>query len=163
MRHHENPMSLEAIQSYFQELHWLKGEDALDAKHILRQLRERRRNLDFPFETIAREFRLIATAMVPVIVPYRGRDGSDETVGRLLEELEWVKRPARIARLLQPYLVQIPPLARAALLSAGSARAVGRSNFDTQFVVLANLDLYREDVGLTWDDPTFREVEELLF
>ena len=63
----------------------------------------------------------------------------------------------------QSYLVQIPQLARAALLSAGSARAVGRSNFDTQFVVLANLDLYREDVGLTWDDPTFREVEELLF
>ena len=162
MRHHDNLMSLEAIQSYFQELYWQKGEDALDAKHILRQLRERRRNLDFPFETIAREFRLIETAMVPVIVPYRGRDGSDETVERLLGELEWVERPARIARLLQPYLVQIPPLARAALLSTGSARAVGRSDFDTQFVVLTNLDLYREDVGLTWDDPTFREVEGLV-
>ena len=163
MRRHDDPMSLEAIHSYFQELYWLKGDDALDAKHILRQLRERRRNLDFPFETIAREFRLIETAMVPVIVPYRGKNGDDETLERLVRELEWVERPGRIARLLQPYLVQIPPIARTALLAAGAARAVAASRFDTQFVVLTNLDLYRAEVGLTWDDPTFRDAKGLLF
>ena len=162
MRRHKDPTSLEAIHSYFQELYWLKGEDALDAKHILRQLRERRRSLDFPFETIAREFRLIDTAMVPVIVPYRGEDGDDRRVERLIKELEWGERPFRIARDLQPYLVQIPPLARSALLSAGAAKAVAHSEFDTQFVVLTNLDLYRPEVGLTWDDPTFREPEGLV-
>lgn len=162
MRRHKDPTSLEAIHCYFRELYWLKGEDALDAKHILRLLRERQRSLDFPFETIAREFRLIETAMVPVIVPYRGEDGDDRRVERMIKELEWGERPFRIARLLQPYLVQIPPLARNALLSAGAARAVAESEFDMQFVVLTNLDLYRPDVGLTWDDPTFREPEGLL-
>ena len=163
LRRHDDPLSLEAIRDYFQELYWLKGEDALDAKHILRQLRERRRDLNFPFETIAKEFRLIETAMVPVIVPYRGEDGADDTAERLLTELEWVERPARIARRLQSYFVQIPPLARAALLSAGTARAVSGSVFDLQFVVLTNLDRYRADIGLTWDDPAFRDPEGLLF
>ena len=163
MRCHDDPMSLEAIRGYFQELYWLKGEDALDAKYILRQLRERRRGLDFPFETIAREFQLIETAMVPVIVPYCGAGGDDESVERLLRELEWAERPAWIARRLQPYLVQIPPFARNTLLSAGTAKAVAASRFDMQFIVLTNLSLYRADVGLTWDDPTFREAEGLMF
>ena len=163
LRRYDDPLSLEAIHDYFQELYWLKGEDALDAKHILRQLRERRRDLDFPFETIAREFRLIETAMVPVIVPYRGEHGEDKTAERLLTELERVERPSWVARQLQPYLVQIPPIARAALLSAGAAKAIRSPDFDLQFVKLINLDLYRADVGLTWDDPTFREPEGLLF
>ena len=163
MRRREDFASLEAIHSYFQELFWLKGEDALDGKHILRQLRERRKSLDFPFESIAREFRLIETAMVPVIIPYRGEDGHDQRVERLINDLEWGERPFRIARLLQPYLVQIPPFARNALLSAGAAEAVADSEFDMQFVVLTNLDLYRPEVGLTWDDPTFRELEGLLY
>ena len=162
MRHHDDPMSLEAINDYFRELYWLKGEDALDAKGILRLLGERRRDLDFPFETIAREFRLIETAMVPVIVPYRGADCEDETAERLLDDLKWVEHPGRVARLLQPYVVQVPPAARAALLSAGAATVVRKDRFDMQFVVLTNLDLYRSDVGLTWDDPTFREAEGLL-
>ena len=100
--------------------------------------------------------------MLPVIVPYRGEDGDDRSVERLIKELEWGERPFRIARDLQPYLVQIPPLARSALLSAGAAKAVAHSEFDMQFVVLTNLDLYRPEVGLTWDDPTFREPEGLV-
>ena len=67
-----DPASLEAIDAYFKELYWLQDQDApdaLDAKRILPLLHERRRSLDFPFETIAEEFRLIETAMVPVVVP----------------------------------------------------------------------------------------------
>ena len=36
------------------------------------------------------------------------------------------------------------------------------ADFDMQFVVLSNLDLYRPDVGLTWDDPTFQAAEGLI-
>lgn len=162
LRRHEDPMSLEAIDNYFRELYWIKGEKALDAKRILRRLRVQRTTLDFPFETIAREFRLIETAMEPVIVPYRGADCDDATVARLLDDLEWVEHPGRIARLLQHYVVPIPYSARGALLRAGAARIIREADFGMQFVVLTNIDLYREDVGLTWDDPTFIKIESLL-
>ena len=161
-RHPDDSMSLDAINDYFRDLYWLKGDEALDAKQILGQLRKRRRHLDFPFETIATEFRLIETPMVPVIVPWRGAD-DDDTAERLREELRWVERPGGIARKLQPYIVQIPPRARASLISAGVAEPVREADFEHQFVVLTNLDLYSSEIGLTWDDPTFIKAEGLLF
>ncbi len=163
MRDHDDSMSLEAIEDYFQKLYWVKGKDALDAQHVLGLIEERRTSFDFPFETIAEKFRLIKTSMVPVIIPYRDQDGGDETAVRLLSELERVERPGPIARGLQPYLVQIYSNQRTDLLTAGAAKVVREADFDKQFVVLTNLDLYRSDVGLTWDDPTFREPEGLLF
>ena len=161
--HSDDPMSLDAINDYFRKLYWLKGDDALDGKDILRLLRERGRSLDFPFETIAGEFRLIETAMVPVIVPWCGADGLDDTAKRLLEQLRWVERPGRIARQLQPYAVQVPPRIRTDLITAGAAEVVRKADFDYQFVVLSNQELYRPDVGLTWDEPEFRTAEGLLF
>ena len=162
MRQHGDAASLEAIKSYFEQLYWVRG-DKLDAKGILRSLGERRSDLNFPFETIAKEFRLIETPMVPVIVPYGGVNGDDGTAERLLNELNFVERPGRTARRLQPYAVQIPPLARSALLSAGSVTVVREEQFGQQFIVLTNRDLYRTDVGLTWDDPSFHKVESLVF
>ena len=161
--HLDDPMSLDAVDDYFRKLYWLKGDDALDAKDILRLLRERGRSLDFPFETIAGKFRLIETPMTPVIVPWCGTDGRDDTAQRLLEELRWVERPGRIARQLQPYLVQVPPWVRTNLLDTGAAEVVRKADFNSQFVVLSNMDLYRPETGLTWDEPEFRTIEGLLF
>ena len=161
--HPDDPMSLDAINDYFSELYWLKGDEALDAKQILRQLSERRRHLDFPFETIATEFRLIETPMVPVIVPWRGADDDDDAAERLLEKLRWVERPGGIARKLQSCVVQIPPRVRASLISVGAAEPVRREDFDHQFVVVTNLDLYSSEIGPTWDDPAFMKAEGLLF
>jgi len=163
MRSHEDPMSLDAIECYFKELYWLKGEDALDAKNILLLLRERANSLNFPFEDIAEEFRLIETAMVPIIVPWRGADDTDDTARHLIQKLDWVERPGRTARNLQPYVVQIPSRQREDLLCAGAVEVIRKDDFAQQFVVLTNQDLYRADVGLTWDDPTFRKVEGLMF
>ena len=162
MRQHDDPLSLEAIGDYFRKVYWIKG-DGLDANRILARIAERFSSLDFPFEDIAARFRLIESGMVPVIVPYRGEEGAHDTVDRLLRELEWVERPGRLSRLLQPYVVQVPPSARAALLSAGAVRVVREADFSLQFFVLENLDLYREDVGLTWEDPAFREPGGLMF
>ena len=162
-RHLQDPMSLDAIDEYFRELYWIKGDDALDAKDILRLLRERGESLDFPFETIAGRIRLIETPMVSVIIPWSGRDGGDDTAKRLLDELKWVERPGRIARRLQPYIVQISPQVRAALLDAGAAEVVREADFEHQFVVLTNLNLYEFETGLTWNDPTFRTAEGLLW
>ena len=99
--------------------------------------------------------------MVPVVVPYRGSNGDDETVTRLLEELSWTERPNSCARQLQPYVVQFPPFVRHTLLANGAVKAVCKERFEDQFIVLDNIDLYRDDVGLTWDDATFRKAEGL--
>ena len=162
-RYPDDSMSLDAIRAYFRELYWSKGDAALDAKQILRQCAERRPSLDFPFETIAREFRLIEDAQAPVVVPWRGTDGNDDTAARLLRDLEHAPRPGRIARRLQPYVVQVPPSRRAALFAVGAARTVREKDFGRQFVGLANLDLYDEHVGLKLDDPTSRTAEGLVY
>ena len=162
-RYPDDSMSLDAIRAYFRELYWSKGDAALDAKQILRQCAERRRSLDFPFETIAREFRLIEDAQAPVVVPWRGTDGNDDTAARLLRDLEHAPRPGLIARRLQPYVVQVPPSRRAALLAVGAARTVREKDFGRQFVGLENLDLYDEHVGLKLDDPTSRTAEGLVY
>ena len=124
MRHYEDPASLEAIEAYFKELYWIKGNDALDTKRILSRTCALARDLNFPFEGIAKDFRLIETWTRPVIVPYRGADGKDDTAERLLKALEWVERPGGIARRLQPFTVQIPPYALSALLAAGAVETL---------------------------------------
>ena len=162
-QHVDDPTSLVALTAYFQELYWIKGADELDNVGILRRLSEQTTSLDFPFESIARDFRMIETTMVPVTVPYRGSANDDDTVeGLLARLLTGHVRPGQAARLLQPYVVQVPPPARDRLLASAAAEVIAPSHFGMQFVVLRNLGLYRDDVGLTWDDPTFREIEGLM-
>ena len=116
----------------------------------------------FPFETIAERFRLIETALVPVIVPYRGPSGGDDKAKRLPGEVKWAERPSRVARRLQPYVVQIPPLAGTALLASRAAKPVREADFD-QFVALTGPDLYLADIGLTSNEPTLREAQGVLW
>lgn len=154
-KHGDDPLSLSALDDYFHEVYWVKGEE-LDSKRILAMTKNRQYTCDFPFETIAREFKVISTSALPVIVPY------DETARQLVRDLNHVHRPGAIARRLQPYVVTVPPDARAQLVAAGAVRFVREAEFDEQFAVLENESLYSCDVGLTWADPTFREAESLI-
>ena len=116
-----------------------------------------------PVREIAAEFRLIEDFQVPVVVPWRGESGDDDTAERLLHDLAYVRRPGPIARRLQPYVVQIPPYSRSALLTAGAVSVIREEEFGQQFVVLENLDLYRADIGLSMADPTYRRTEGLVW
>lgn len=164
LRHHAaDPLGLDALRAYFQELYWRRGEDDLDAalvgedrqKGILKTLREHVGSLDFPFADIAAAFRIIDSPLVPIIVPFRPAH-DPEVVDRLLRELAFVPLPGRIAAQLQPYLVQVPPRARKALIDAHAAEVIRPNDFGDQFVRLTNTDLYHRDIGLDWEDPTFR-------
>ncbi len=156
LRKFDDPQSVVAILEYFREVYWNKGDTALDMKNILYLLEERARKFNFPFETVAGLFRFIETPMLPIIVCYEDR------VRELLGELKTGGNPRRIARLLQPYTVQIPPRARTGLLAAGAAEVILEERFERQFVVLGNNDLYLPDIGLTWDDPSFRDPAGLI-
>lgn len=162
MQSHEDPASLEAIEAYFRDVYWIRTWEALDQKNILRMVNERQGSLDFPFQAISRDFKLIETSMVPVIVPYDGINGGGEVVNRLLNRLEIEERPGQIARRLQPYTVQVPSRALNALSQAGAVAPVREDRFGDQFMLLTNEDLYRQDVGLNWDDPIFRQAEGLV-
>jgi CRISPR-associated endonuclease/helicase Cas3 len=159
-----NILSHAAIEDYFRKLYWRKevgsGQSELDKKDILGKLKERANTLLFPFATIARDFQMIESGMAPVIVPYEGEGR------RLLKNLHSLPEGVpvgRLARQLQPYTVQIPPPALSRLMAAGAIQAVRPERFGDQFMELLNGDLYRQDVGLTWDDPTYRSIESGIF
>ncbi|MDE0270461.1 MAG: CRISPR-associated helicase Cas3' [Gammaproteobacteria bacterium] len=162
MRSHDDPSSLEAIEAYFREVYWTRTWEALDAKNILGIICERQDTLDFPFRTIAKEFNIIESDMVPVIVPYAGAHRGSEAASRLLRDLEFAERPRQIARKLQPYTVQVPPRVRQALLRERAVAPIGEARFGDQFMALTNMDLYQREIGLSWNDPTFRNAEELV-
>ena len=163
MRQHADPLELEAIQAYFKEVYWIKG-DELDAEGILAMIRVRRESCDFPFETVAEKFRMIETILTPVIVPYCGADGRNTTVRRLLEALEQeeVVGLGNLARRLQPYVVPVTPNARDRLVASGQARYVREDFFGKQFAVLSAPNLYRFDVGLAFEESTLRDAASVL-
>ena len=148
-----DPLSSAAVTAFFKELYFLKGEEAVDAPRILAAIAERTRSFDFPFATVASRFRLIEDTMVPVIVR------RDEEARRLIKALEHAPHIGRIMRGLQTYTVGVPRRVRAALIASGAVVRVRQADFPDQFAVLANMDIYRADVGLTWDDPTFRHLD----
>ncbi|MDE0280344.1 MAG: CRISPR-associated helicase Cas3' [Gammaproteobacteria bacterium] len=162
-RGHDDPMDLKAIRGYFQELYWLRDGGALDVKEVLPRLERKKGSLDFPFEEIANDFRLIESPMVPVIVPWAGYGQGDDSASKLIDCLQWIDRPGSVARKLQPFVVQIPQQARGELLNVGAVDAIREGEFGHQFVVLRNMEIYSTDTGLSWDDPLFRTVENLIF
>ena len=160
MRHHAaDPLSLDAIDAYFRHVHWRLSagqNDGLDKHGILARIAERAVDLSFPFEDIARDFKLIADAMRPVLIPF-GEKGPG-----FIAELARADDVGIIARKLQRYVVQVPRLAFLALAAAGSIQAVNPDRFGDQFWQLANEKLYHDDFGLDWSDPTFRTAESLM-
>jgi CRISPR-associated endonuclease/helicase Cas3 len=174
-RHASDPLSLEAIEAYFQELYRKKEDarvDGLDASphwpdnkrdSILQRLNAQTANFsegDFwlPFADVARAFRMIDTAMEPVIIPW------DDNARDLIAQLEDPKleRPGPIARKLQPYIVNVPRGAFAELRRIGRVVPIHEYRFKDQFMRLsdeAREELYKHDLGFDWSDPTFRKVE----
>ncbi|XSG85847.1 MAG: CRISPR-associated endonuclease Cas3'' [Methylohalobius sp. ZOD2] len=154
--HADCPLSLQAVENYFQMLYWQKGEQALDGHDLLGRIEEG--GIDgMPFETVASKFRMIENTQMPVIIPF------DEIARTALRDLDYAERAGAIARRLQPYIVQLPRQGYDALRSAGAIQPVAEAKFGEQFIQLVNEPLYEDQVGLTWDDPVFIRAEKLVF
>jgi len=152
----EDPLSPEAIAFFFRELYWSAGDSRLDGPGILSVCAAQAKDFDFPYASIAGDFRMIEDVMLPVIVSFDGK------AREYLEALRFVDRPGALARKLQPYIVPIPPDARKKLIDAGAAVAIRETEFEDQFVRLLNDDLYDAATGLDWNEPTFRQAEGLI-
>ncbi|WP_051318559.1 CRISPR-associated helicase/endonuclease Cas3 [Cohnella thermotolerans] len=145
-RHPDDPLSLKAVDEYFQELYFyqkLGGKtdsgDLTDKHNILGQLNERKlSDCDLPFRTIAEQFRLIDTAAKSLIVPY------DDEAEEYLEALLFVPKINGIMRKLQPYVVQLYPQEFEAFRQAGEIVEVRADVFK-----LANKQTWYDDqVGI---------------
>ena len=141
-------LSTQAVAAYFAELYQLKGSE-LDNKKILKMHNDTGQSLDFPFQTIADKFRMIESHMQPLIIQF---DGGAEN---LISGLHHADHIGSLLRKLQPYTVQIPEKALAALYKAGRIEPINEKNFGKQFYTLIGLDLYDEVAGLSWEDLNF--------
>lgn len=151
MRNHEGDLlSPNAINAYFKDVYWRKG-DELDAKRLLKTHGDHYARLTFPFQTIANDYRMIESYMHPIIIPY------DEKANKLIKELRYAQFVGGIARQLQPYLVQIPQRAFIALKTAGVIAAIQPDKFGDQFWELISNDLYSKEAGINWKNPGFME------
>ena len=149
-------LSTQAVAAYFAELYQLKGSE-LDNKKILKMHSNAGQSLDFPFQTIADKFRMIESHMQPLIIPF---DGEAEN---LISSLHHADHIGGLLRKLQPYIVQIPEKALAALYKAGRIEPINEKNFGKQFYTLVGLDLYDDVAGLSWEDTNFIREENLIF
>lgn len=153
LRNHKGDLlAPKAINAYFGDVYWRKDGE-LDAKNLLKTHRDHHAKLSFPFQNIARDYRVIESVMRPIIIP------CDKNAEKLVEDLRYVEFVGSIARKLQPYLVQIPQQAFAALRAAGVVETIQPDRFGEQFILLNNMDLYCDEAGLDWDNPYFLKIE----
>jgi hypothetical protein len=71
----------------------------------------------------------------------------------MIKQLRYVKFPRSIVRRLQRFCVQVYPQ----ILKKIEGVSVER--IQDNYMVLTNTDLYHDDIGLTYDDPTYRVME----
>ena len=110
----------------------------------------------FPFQKISSSFEMIESVLQPVIIDF------DTDSNKLINELRFSQSALSIARGLQRYLVQIPKRGFDQLLKAGCIEIIESEKFGNQFCILTNNSLYNDTAGLSWDNPTFLDAENLV-
>jgi CRISPR-associated endonuclease/helicase Cas3 len=153
---HADLLSPEAIRAYFGEVYWRKG-DALDRERILQAFRMDARQPDFDYRRISEVFRMIESGLAPVIVA-RETEPREAKAREALASLRAGASAGAVARRVQPFIVQIPAKARDLLLTNGHARTVDGDG--GEFVELVTESLYRDEVGLEWENADYLAVED---
>ncbi len=148
----------EALKNYFQQVYYAKGTD-LDHYQILKKIRTTE-ECDFSFQNIARDFRMIESNMLPIIVPFDDVANENLNALRNLPEHMCV---GKIAQKLQRYTVQVPERAFVQLLKLGAIGAVSPDKFGNQFYELIAESLYCRIAGLNLADPTVMSAESFVF
>lgn len=154
---HDDLLAPAAIAAYFEEVYWRVGIKGLDRKAILDRFRMDRTGTDFAYRSVAADFRMIESEMVPVIIP------RDEAAKKAADELGIADIPSGvIARKLQTFIVQIPLKARDLMLADGHVKFIHPEIRADQFAVLQTASLYDEEVGLLWEDADYLSMESML-
>ena len=100
---------------------------------------------------------MIESGLAPVIVA-RETEPREAKAREALAALRAGASAGAVARRVQPFIVQIPPKARDLLLTNGHARIVDGDC--GEFVELVTASLYRDEVGLKWENADYLAVED---
>lgn len=146
-----------ALKSYFQQIYNDRGSE-LDGQGILKMHRETK-HFDYPFQNIARAFRMIDSHMLPIIVPF------DDTARGNLDQLRRLPENMSVAgpsKKLQRYVVQVPERAFGQLVKLGAVAPISPERFGGQFYELVAESLYSDSAGLNFSDPMALTAEALV-
>lgn len=133
-----DPLALELFEPYFRQFYAATDLDAEDITGLLKPEFGRDDPLAVNFRTAADRFRLIEDTQASVVVRYRGADGRDEDIDRLLGKLAKDGPERWLMRALQRYTVSIPQKLAERLHAQGD-------------LSLAMPGLYRQDNDLLYD------------
>lgn len=154
---HDDLLSPAAIRDWFEHVYWKAGSARL-GQPMVDQMILGRSGTDFPFRSMAEDFRMIETTMVPVIIP------GDAAAVEAIRQLAVENIPSgKLARALQVYTVQVPAKARALLVEAGHASFHQPALRGDQFCVLDNAALYHADSGLWWEHAEYLGTEQSIW
>lgn len=145
IRDYKDITSPEAIESYFDKLYFYNGEESLDNKDIIKRINEacpkKVKSFDeaftYPFEDIARDFKLMEENTVSVIIPF------DCLAVRKINELRYVDFIGEILKSLQGYTVNIYEREYNNLYGAGKIELVQKD-----IAVLRSMEDYSEEMGI---------------
>jgi CRISPR-associated endonuclease/helicase Cas3 len=143
------PLAPALFRRYFR--HFYANCD-LDSHRIVDLLQTRSRDLAVNFRTAAQEFRFIEEDTVPVFVLYRGSDGTEETVDKLLGVLERDGASRWLTRASQRYTVNVRRKKAERLAAVGAIAPVAA--LPGAYVQQSDL-LYDKDHGLDDEDNPF--------
>ncbi len=130
-----DPISIPAINAYFEQLYSLQdGDHSFDTKGIMACFDK---SEGFDFASAAKRFHLIEENMRPILIPY------DSDAVRLIAELKISLFPASILRKLQMYTVNVYEQEFDAINNAG-----GLDFIADMFAVLNNPEQYNAKSGL---------------
>lgn len=146
-----------ALKSYFQQVYNDRGSQ-LDGQGILKMHRETK-HFDYPFQNIAKAFRMIDSHMLPIIVPFDDTARENLDLLRRLPENMSVAGPSKK---LQRYVVQVPERAFGQLVKLGAVAPISPDRFGGQFYELVATSLYSDSAGLNFSDPTALTAEALV-
>jgi CRISPR-associated endonuclease/helicase Cas3 len=145
-RFRADPLSLEAIQDYFNRVYWQheSGQNSqLDKHNILGHVKDSRPD-SLPFEWVAQKFKMISSAMKTVIVPYDKIAREAIEALRLLPDYLGV---GQVARTLQVYTISMPQYVAAELIKLGALKYLLADRYGEQFLVLESDNMYTESIG----------------
>ncbi|MCR4402504.1 MAG: CRISPR-associated helicase Cas3' [Firmicutes bacterium] len=138
-----DPLALEAVERYFQDLYFYEGA-RLDEREIMQRLEAGAKSLNFPFDEIARLFRVIAEDTFSISIPF------DDECKRAIAQARAEGIDRALARRIQPYTVSIQVWEYKQLWDSGALENIGGVD------VLRDMSFYDSRYGLHVPAPKER-------
>ena len=135
----EDISSLQSIESYFRQLHYLK-DGRLDEKNMIERFERGALRADYPFASVARDFKLIEDRTKTILI------GKEARAAELEKRLLVGERSRKLLRETGHYSIQIYEKDFEKLEAAGYLNIL-----DSEIAVLRDHEQYTEDRGMRMD------------